>query len=103
MFGWRAFKTAEPNTRQAERVRLAGAAMHLIGLDRLGSGNVPPSGLSEPMGRSGENRNEIRTDFRDWCPGKDSNLHLLQDWYLKPARLPIPPPGLAAGHRPAPP
>ncbi len=31
----------------------------------------------------------------EWCPGEDSNLHLFQDWYLKPARLPIPPPGLA--------
>ncbi len=29
----------------------------------------------------------------DWCPGEDSNLHVLQHWYLKPARLPIPPPG----------
>src|SRR5438876_8616269 len=28
-----------------------------------------------------------------WCPGKDSNLHGLHHWYLKPARLPIPPPG----------
>ena len=28
-----------------------------------------------------------------WCPGEDSNLHVLQHWYLKPARLPIPPPG----------
>ena len=28
-----------------------------------------------------------------WCPGEDSNLHHCYDWYLKPARLPIPPPG----------
>ena len=28
-----------------------------------------------------------------WCPGKDSNLHGLHRWYLKPVRLPIPPPG----------
>src|SRR5580693_1453521 len=28
-----------------------------------------------------------------WCPGEDSNLHDLRHWYLKPARLPIPPPG----------
>jgi hypothetical protein len=28
-----------------------------------------------------------------WCPGEDSNLHDLHHWYLKPARLPIPPPG----------
>ncbi len=30
-----------------------------------------------------------------WCPGEDSNLHGRNGhWYLKPARLPIPPPGL---------
>ena len=33
----------------------------------------------------------------DWCPGEDSNLHDLRHWYLKPARLPIPPPGPARG------
>ena len=26
-------------------------------------------------------------------PGKDSNLHGFHRWYLKPVRLPIPPPG----------
>src|SRR4029453_13282126 len=30
---------------------------------------------------------------RRWCPGEDSNLHGSLHWYLKPARLPIPPPG----------
>src|ERR1700722_1573169 len=34
--------------------------------------------------------------YESWCPGKDSNLHGLHRWYLKPVRLPIPPPG----HRP---
>ena len=29
----------------------------------------------------------------DWCPEEDSNLHALRHWYLKPARLPIPPSG----------
>ena len=29
-----------------------------------------------------------------WCPEEDSNLHGFHHWYLKPARLPIPPPGL---------
>src|SRR5450631_2122462 len=29
----------------------------------------------------------------EWCPGEDSNLHELLHWYLKPARLPVPPPG----------
>jgi hypothetical protein len=34
-----------------------------------------------------------------WCPGEDSNLHDLRHWYLKPARLPIPPPGQAQRHK----
>src|SRR5438045_3709599 len=49
----------------------------------------------------------IRTSESDghlvWCPGEDSNLHGLRHWYLKPARLPIPPPGLAADRYEAPP
>ena len=36
--------------------------------------------------------------FVGWCPGKDSNLHGLHRWYLKPVRLPIPPPGHGALH-----
>src|SRR3984893_19078425 len=31
--------------------------------------------------------------LRNWCPREDSNLHGFHHWYLKPARLPIPPPG----------
>ena len=34
-----------------------------------------------------------------WCPGKDSNLHGLHRWYLKPVRLPIPPPGPGRGNK----
>src|SRR5208283_4641463 len=30
-----------------------------------------------------------------WCPEEDSNLHGFHHWYLKPARLPIPPSGHA--------
>jgi hypothetical protein len=37
----------------------------------------------------------------DWCPGEDSNLHGFHHWYLKPARLPIPPPGLSGRLRKA--
>ena len=29
----------------------------------------------------------------DWCPGRDSNPHPFRDRFLRPARLPIPPPG----------
>ena len=32
-------------------------------------------------------------DLFRWCPGEDSNLHGFHRWYLKPVRLPIPPPG----------
>jgi hypothetical protein len=31
--------------------------------------------------------------YFEWCPGEDSNLQGSLHWYLKPARLPIPPPG----------
>src|SRR6266508_2121075 len=34
-----------------------------------------------------------------WCPGEDSNLHGFHHWYLKPARLPIPPPGQRGRHK----
>ena len=34
-----------------------------------------------------------RTEKGAWCPGEDSNLQGSLHWYLKPARLPIPPPG----------
>ena len=29
--------------------------------------------------------------FKKWCERRDSNSHRLPYWYLKPARLPIPP------------
>src|SRR3546814_692653 len=32
----------------------------------------------------------------DWCGRRDSNPHILRYWYLKPARLPIPPRPLRA-------
>ena len=35
--------------------------------------------------------------IQSWCPGEDSNLHELLHWYLKPARLPVPPPGQGCG------
>jgi|SRR5450631_2383059 hypothetical protein len=35
----------------------------------------------------------LRRASMRWCPGEDSNLHELLHWYLKPARLPVPPPG----------
>jgi hypothetical protein len=41
----------------------------------------------------GPTGHQPRRAFLKWCPEEDSNLHLLQDWYLKPARLPIPPSG----------
>src|SRR6202041_686064 len=36
---------------------------------------------------------ECSVEIDGWCPGEDSNLHELLHWYLKPARLPVPPPG----------
>ena len=37
----------------------------------------------------------------DWCGRRDSNPHILRYWYLKPARLPIPPRPLRAFGRDA--
>jgi hypothetical protein len=31
------------------------------------------------------------TSGKIWCERRDSNSHILRYWYLKPARLPIPP------------
>ena len=40
--------------------------------------------------------------WKKWCPGEDSNFHDRNGhWHLKPARLPIPPPGLAKGQMPS--
>ena len=44
-------------------------------------------------GGSGPIRGSFYSVFERWCPGEDSNLHELLHWYLKPARLPVPPPG----------
>jgi hypothetical protein len=58
----------------ADRGRLAARIRHLIDF----------ANVLDAFGR-------FRTSI--WCPGKDSNLHGLHRWYLKPVRLPIPPPG----------
>jgi len=45
---------------------------------------------------------EKNTIRKKWCPGEDSNFHDRNGhWHLKPARLPIPPPGLAKGQMPS--
>ena len=44
-------------------------------------------------GRNAPMMTELRRSLSRWCPGEDSNLHGVTHWYLKPARLPIPPPG----------
>ena len=52
--------------------------------------------VTEPgrdSGGSGPVRGSFYSVFERWCPGEDSNLHELLHWYLKPARLPVPPPG----------
>src|ERR1700722_19990079 len=36
---------------------------------------------------------KARGALKRWFPGEDSNLHEFLPWYLKPARLPVPPPG----------
>ncbi len=55
------------------------------------------SGASAPM-QSGPGK-AAYAPASCWCPGEDSNLHGFHHWYLKPARLPIPPPGPGALNR----
>ncbi len=48
-----------------------------------------------PLRDGQQKHSNLRTHHpkKRWCPGEDSNLHGVTHWYLKPARLPIPPPG----------
>ncbi|WP_162560571.1 hypothetical protein [Methylobacterium durans] len=62
---------AEHDTCKAEQKRLARDAMHLIDLERLGACSTF-CGSSNRWELQEENRNEIKGDFSDWCPGKDS-------------------------------
>ena len=55
--------------------------------------------VNERLEAAGVKPNRISAVFGAWCPGEDSNLHGFHHWYLKPARLPIPPPGLGATHK----
>src|SRR5271169_4104531 len=50
-----------------------------------------PKRSSRPLPKYAALRGSERSPA--WCPGEDSNLHELLHWYLKPARLPVPPPG----------
>ncbi len=52
-----------------------------------------PSASCPRMPEFLETPNNFKIQDIYWCPGKDSNLHGLHRWYLKPVRLPIPPPG----------
>jgi hypothetical protein len=60
-----------------------------------GSGSTPASKLLISS-HNFVNPDVLKTS--KWCPGKDSNLHGLHRWYLKPVRLPIPPPGHGRFH-----
>ena len=58
--------------------------------------SLPPIFRAQKMtqDRSRAAKWSIQSHFGgSWCPGEDSNLHELLHWYLKPARLPVPPPG----------
>ncbi len=70
--------------------------------ERIGypGGGVPDEGnylklLLVPLLNSMCGQSAASTTNQPWCPEEDSNLHGFHHWYLKPARLPIPPSGLA--------
>ena len=74
--------------------RLGGAtiARRSIADRRTAGEQVSPAPLTR-CGISAKKVNDFNAKKWRWCPGKDSNLHGLHRWYLKPVRLPIPPPG----------
>jgi integrase len=83
MFGWDDASMARIYTRKAAQKKLAasGAAKVMVGVQ------------SEVQ--QDETLNNINKLKGQWCPEEDSNLHGFHHWYLKPARLPIPPSGPA--------
>jgi hypothetical protein len=116
VFGWKRGKMAGHYIEQADRIRLAAGSARLNkepeavnarcsmirSIDRgMAIGfSVSRTELEHLFphlvqgGRTGtKDPAENNPVLGRWCPGKDSNLHGLHRWYLKPVRLPIPPPG----------
>src|SRR3984885_15122648 len=75
----------------AESIHSLACAPH-----RRGDAGARPStriAVGPASGSSGARKSLKKQGYMRWCPGEDSNLHELLHWYLKPARLPVPPPG----------
>ena len=86
MFGWDDASMARVYTRKAAQKKLAASGAAKLGLTKeIVPRPVPPEVK--------DNKNNSVQE--GWCPEEDSNLHGFHHWYLKPARLPIPPSGLA--------
>jgi len=83
MFGWEDANMARVYTRKAAQKKLAAS-----GAAKVNQMIVPPP---VPPEEKGSENNILEGG---WCPEEDSNLHGFHHWYLKPARLPIPPSGL---------
>jgi integrase len=86
MFGWDDASMARVYTRKAAQKKLAASGAAKLALTK----NVVPPPVP-PQGKDNKN-NAVE---ERWCPEEDSNLHGFHHWYLKPARLPIPPSGPA--------
>ena len=89
MFGWDDAAMARVYTRKAAQKKLAASGAAKLNLTEK---IVPPSVPPEEK----DSKNNVVEE--GWCPEEDSNLHGFHHWYLKPARLPIPPSGQAPKH-----
>ena len=89
MFGWDDANMARVYTRKAAQKKLAASGAAKLNLTKK---IVPPS--VPPVKKDSKN-NTLEERWCPECPEEDSNLHGFHHWYLKPARLPIPPSGPA--------
>jgi hypothetical protein len=91
MFGWDDANMARVYTRKAAQKKLAASGAAKLGLTKkIVPSPVPPEGKDNQINSLEEER---CPEEEEWCPEEDSNLHGFHHWYLKPARLPIPPSG----------
>jgi hypothetical protein len=86
IFGWDDASMARIYTRKAAPKKLVASGAAKLGL----TNKIVP--LPVPPKEKIIKNNAVE---EGWCPEEDSNLHGFHHWYLKPARLPIPPSGPA--------
>jgi len=99
LFGWKTERMALHYTRKADRKRLAAAAAPLLlaqsanasSLARTTNDNRPH--LGSGAGASANDQAKSGGQKLDGAQERTRTSTAFNHWYLKPARLPIPPPG----------